>query len=87
MEGRLQAAFQKVREILCSDQVLAYPDYSTHFILTTDESKIAMVALSSQVQNGVERLISYASRQMNRAEQNYSESEAQMLAVTWATKI
>jgi hypothetical protein len=33
----------------------------------------------SQVQNGVERPLSFASRQMNKAEQNYSASEAEML--------
>jgi hypothetical protein len=71
---------------LCSEQVLAYPDFNSQFILTTDASKVAIAAILSQVQDGVERPISYASRQMNRAEQNYTASEAEMLAKTWATK-
>jgi hypothetical protein len=45
-----------------------------------------VAAILSQVQNGVERPVSFASRQMNKSEQNYSASEAEMLAVTWATK-
>jgi len=38
------------------------------------------------VQDGVERPIAYASRQMNKAEQAYSASESEMLVLVWATK-
>jgi hypothetical protein len=65
---------------------LAYPDFSQQFILTTDTSKVAVAAILSQEQDGIERPIAYASRQMNKAEQNYSASEAEMLALTWATR-
>ena len=51
-EGRQQAAFEKLET--CSDQVLAYPDFQSQFILTTDASKIAVAAILSQVQNGVD---------------------------------
>ena len=44
-----------------------------------------MAAILSQVQVGVERPIAYASRQMNTAEQRYAASEAEMLALVWAT--
>jgi hypothetical protein len=80
---RQQAAFDKLKQTLCSDQVLGYPDFTQPFILTTDASKIAVAAVLSQVQDGVERPLSYASRQMNTAEQNYSATESEMLAATW----
>jgi hypothetical protein len=65
---------------------LAYPNFESPLILTTDASKIAVAAILSQVQDRVERLIAYASRQMNKAEQAYSASEAGMLALVLATK-
>jgi hypothetical protein len=83
---REQAAFQAFKTALCSDQVLAYPDITQPFILTTDASKIAVAAILSQVQNGVERPICYASRQMSSTEQNYSATDAEMCAVLWAVK-
>jgi len=54
--------------------------------LTTDASKVAVAAILSRVQDGVERPISYASRKMNKAEQNYSATETETCAVQWATK-
>ena len=78
-EGRQQAAFERLKEALCSSQVLAYPDFSTQFILTTDGSRNAVAAILSQVQNGVEQPIIYASRQLNRAESNNSASELELL--------
>jgi hypothetical protein len=45
-----------------------------------------VAAILFKVQDGIERPISYTSRQMNKAEQNYSASEAEILAVTWGTR-
>ena len=58
----------------------------SQFVLTTDASKTAITAILSQVQDGVERPISFVSRQLNPAESRYSASELEMLAVSWATR-
>jgi hypothetical protein len=63
-----QKAFQGMKDKLCTTPVL-YPNFELRFILSTDASKIAFAAILSQEQNGVERPIPYASRQMNKAEQ------------------
>ena len=81
-----QKAFEKLKELLCSEQVLAYLNFELPFILTTDASKVAIAAILSQVQDGIERPIAFASRQMNTAEQAYSASKAEMLALVWITK-
>jgi hypothetical protein len=37
-EGRQQATFEMLKEALCLDEVLPFPDFGTQFILTTDGS-------------------------------------------------
>ena len=47
---------------------------------------MAVAAILFQVQNGVEKSISYASWQLTKAEQSYAASGIEMLALVWATK-
>jgi hypothetical protein len=79
-------AFEKLKEVICTEQVVAYQDFKSQFILTTDASTVAVAAFLSQVQDGFDHPNAFASCQMNQAEQNYCASEAQMIAVIWATK-
>jgi len=81
-----QEEFDELKTKLCTTPVLAYPNFELPFILTTDASKVAVAAILSQVQNGLERSVVYASRQLNKAEQAYSASEAELLALVWAAK-
>jgi len=71
-----QEAFDELKTKLCTTPVLAYPNFELPFILTTGASKVAVAAILSQVQNGLERPVAYASRQRNKPEQAYSASEA-----------
>jgi hypothetical protein len=81
-----QETSESIKDKLCTTPVLPYHNFEIPFILTTNASKIAVAAILCQVQNGVERPIAYASRQMNKAEQAYTVSEAKLLALVWATK-
>jgi hypothetical protein len=81
-----QEAFEEMKHKLCNTPVLAYPNFELPFILATDVSKTAVAAILSQVQDSHKRPIAYASRQINRVQQAYSTSEAEMLALVWATK-
>jgi hypothetical protein len=60
-ESSQQAAFEKLKEVICSEHVLAYPDFKSQFILTTDASKVTVAAVLSQVQDGVERPVAFES--------------------------
>lgn len=77
-------SFEKLKTIISSDQVLAYPDYNLPFILTTDASNYALGAVLSQKQDGTERPIAFASRTLNNTELNYCTTEKEALAIMWA---
>ena len=56
-----QIAFETLRKKLVESPILAYPSSEAAFILDTNFSAIAIGAVLSQVQDGVERPIAYAS--------------------------
>jgi hypothetical protein len=71
---------------LSNTPVLAFPDFKVPFILTTDATTVGKGAVLSQVQEGIEKPISFTSQQLNKAERAYSASKLETLAVVWATK-
>jgi len=71
---------------LTSAHVLKYPDFNEEFLVTTDASDYAIGAVLSQGKVGQDRPIAYASRVLLRAEQNYSTTEKELLAIVWAVK-
>ncbi|RXN16347.1 Transposon Ty3-I Gag-Pol poly [Labeo rohita] len=82
-----QTAFSKLKSCLMSPPILAYPDFQCPFILTTDGSRNGLGAILSQKQEGVERVIAYASRGLKGSERNdrhYSAFKLELLALKWA---
>lgn len=82
-----QASFDKLRSLLGSTPVLAHPDFTQPFIVTTDASHTGLGAVLSQLQNGTERPIAYASRGLRpteRNDKNYSAFKLELLALKWA---
>ena len=57
------------------------------FILSCDSSNDAISAILSQLQNGKERPISFASRMLNKAEKNCSTTPKAILAVVFGTQV
>lgn len=78
-----QEAFNLLRELLCEEPILQFPDFKREFILTTDASNYAIGGVLSQGILGQDLPISYASRIMNSAEKNYSTIEKELLAITY----
>jgi hypothetical protein len=72
---------------LCTTPVLTFPNFKQQFTLTTDASKVAVAAILSRIQKGIKRPVAYANRQLNKPEQAYSASEAEILTVVWAAKL
>jgi hypothetical protein len=81
-----QQAFDNLKEILSTEPLLIYPDFSQPLIVACDASTRAVGAVLSQLRNGEERPIVYCSRQLNSAESKYSVTELELLAFIFATK-
>ena len=82
-----QGAFEKLRSLLTSAPVLAYPDFCVPFILETDASGNGLGAVLAQRQNdGLIRPIAYASRSLQEHEKRYGVTELEGLGVVWAVK-
>ncbi len=76
-----QSAFDTLKQRLISAPVLAYPDFKLPFILDTDASATGIGAVLSQLQDGQERVIAYASRSLSKQERNYCVTRRELLAV------
>ena len=79
-----EAAFQKLKDLLTSPPVLAFADYSKPFELHCDASGAGLGSVLYQEQEGVKRVIAYASRGLSRSESNYPAHKLEFLALKWA---
>ena len=77
---------KKIKEKLSSAPVLGAFDSSAETYITSDASAVAIGAVLSQVKDGVEHPIAFASRALTPAEKNYSVGEREALAVVWAVE-
>lgn len=82
-----QIAFDTLKKFLSSSPILSYPDFTLPFKLTGDASLIGIGSILSQIQNGKEVVIGYASRTLSRAERNYSTTERECLAIVHGCRI
>ena len=76
-----QDAFETLKSRLTTTPILAFPMMKEPFILCTDASLTAMGAVLSQVQDGQERAICYASKALSKAQTRYSATKRELLAV------
>lgn len=79
-----QEAFENLRDTICRQPLLQYPDFRKSFIVTTDASNYAIGAVLSQGDIGKDLPIAYASRTLNDTETNYSTTEKELLAIIFA---
>ena len=76
-----QIAFETLKEKLCSSPIVAYTKPGLKYILDTDASDVGICAVLSQVQDGKERVIAYASKKLKAQQQRYSVTRCELLAV------
>eukprot|EP00731_Ephydatia_muelleri_P009833 Em0005g419a len=83
-----QEAFENLRSRLTRAPILAFPDYTLPFVLDTDASDLGIGAVLSQVSSlGQEQVVAYGSRLLSKAEQNYSVTRRELLAVVTFTRL
>lgn len=80
-QDECQLAFDKLKELLTTTPLLAMPNDTDTFVLDTDASQYAIGAVLSQIQEGVERPVAYASRKLSKAEVNYCVTRKELLAI------
>lgn len=77
-------AFETLKQLLTSAEVLVFPDFNKPFNLTTDASDYAIGAVLSQGEYGKDRPISFISRSLNKTEEGYATNEKELRAIVWA---
>ena len=83
LDAEALVAFDKVRKILASEDVLlSHPDFAKPFEITTDASSQAIGAVLSQ--GG--RPLTMISRTLTKTEESYATNERELLAILWALK-
>jgi len=77
-------AFQAIKIALVIPEVMVYPlNEGGTFLLDVDASGRGIGAVLSQIQAGRERVFSYGSRSLNKAERNYCITEQELLAIVF----
>ena len=84
--SELQKILDDLLDYLQSPQVISYPDWSLPFFMTTDASGYGLGSVLYQTQNGVDRVIGYASRTLSEPEKNYHfhSGKLEFLALKWS---
>ncbi|GJZ37009.1 putative reverse transcriptase domain-containing protein, partial [Tanacetum coccineum] len=80
---KAEAAFQLIKQKLCSAPILALPEGNEDFIVYCDASIKGLGTVLMQR----EKVIAYASRQLKIHEKNYTTHELELGAVVFALKI
>jgi hypothetical protein len=83
-DAEQESSWLDLRDAMVKDPVLALPDRSLAFILSTDWSNKGMSAVLSQMGvDAAERVIAYASRTNSVSEKNYASYKGEMCAAVW----
>ena len=75
----------ELKKKLITSPILILPRFHLDFILDADASGDGLGAVLSQVVDGREHVVAYASRVLSRTEKKYCATRREMLALVWAT--
>ena len=79
-----QDAFDRLKTLLTTSPIIAFPDFSLPFRLYTDVSTAGLRAILAQVREGKEHIICCTSRSLNQTKKAYPATRLECLAIIWA---
>ena len=79
-----KAAFEEIKTKLVQAPIMAAPEWDQGFEIMCDASDFAMGAVLGQRKEKIFRTIYYASKTFNEAQENYSTTEKEMLAIVFS---
>ena len=74
-------SFKNGKELLINSPVLTSPDYQKQFKLAVDASDVGIGAILCQESNGIDKVICFFSKKLNKYQRNYSTIEKECLAL------
>ena len=81
-----QKAFEFLKDRMINAPILSYPSANGVFILDTDASGSAIGAVLSQIQNDIEKVISYGSYILTPEQRRYCVTRRELLAIVRFTR-
>ena len=79
-----KTVFDRLKTLLTTSPITAFPDFSQAFRLYTDASTAGLGAILAQVRAGKDRNICCTSRSLNQAEKAYPATKLECLTIVWA---
>jgi hypothetical protein len=79
-------AFDSLKSHLTNAPILSFPIDTDGCVLDTDASDVGLGAVLSEIQNGEEKVMAYASKILSKAERNYDTTKKELLAVMYDLK-
>lgn len=79
---QLEDTFQKIKQMVCKETLLTYPDWNKPFDIHTDASDFQFGAVISQEN----KPIAFFSRKLNSAQRNYTTTEKELLSIVECVK-
>ena len=80
-----EGALKQLNNKLLTSPILGYPNNRDDFTLTTYASLTGIGAILKQRQNGLDRVIAYASKTVKKSQRNYSATERELFGVVHFT--
>jgi hypothetical protein len=84
VDDKCKAAFDELKERLCTTPIIQPPDWSLPFEIMCDASDRSVGAVLGQRIGREPHVISYASRMLDAAQVNYTTTEKELLAIVFA---